>query len=143
MNDDALRDMGIDTEAAQVELTAISRWIDESPANANRPDLESYLLRAIKIGEEYGELVAEIIGMTGQNPRKGVTSDSLKVIEEGLDVALTALAFVEHATGNQGDAIGLLFEKIRRVDVRRLTQPRADLIASNEKVDAFLTKGDS
>lgn len=130
-------------EVAQVELTAISVWIDESPANVARSQMESFLLRALKIGEENGELVAEIIGMTGQNPRKGVTSDVLQVIEEGLDVAVTALAFVEHATGNQGRALGLLREKIGRINARMLALPSATAaVSSDVKIDKFLEKGE-
>lgn len=123
---------------AQDSLTAISRWIDESPANVARPAVEATLLRFMKIGEEYGEMVAEIIGMTGQNPRKGVTSDLDKVIDEALDVALTALAAVEHATGNQCLAFGLLFNKIAKVDDRRLGLPSADAVASDVQIDKAL-----
>jgi hypothetical protein len=131
-----------ETEAQQ-RITALSKWLDESEANVRRPAAEATLLRFLKVGEEAGEMFAEIIGWTGQNPRKGVTANLLDVIEEALDVAITAIGAVEHATGNNGEAFRLLFKKIQDVDARRLgsTGP----IASDVKIDKFLagTEGDS
>ncbi len=42
------------------------------------------------------------------------------MIEESLDGALSLLGFVEHLTGNQSNAYGLLFEKQERVYQRML-----------------------
>lgn len=123
-------------EEAQSRLTALSAWLDE--ANADRPQQEATILRFLKVGEEAGEMFAEVIGWTGQNPRKGVTANLEDVIEEALDVAITALGAVEHATGNRGGAFPLLFRKIQDVDARRLGTPGP--IASDVKIDKFLER---
>lgn len=132
------RDLKDDALEFRDHTTAISRWLDEAPVNAARTSLESTLLRAIKVYEEAGELAGEIIGMTGQNPRKGVTSDIDKVIGESLDGALSLIGFVEHLTGNQGRALGLLFEKQAKVHARMLGAPSADEIPSDVKIDKAL-----
>ncbi|WP_240917785.1 MazG-like family protein [Phycicoccus sp. HDW14] len=74
--------------------------------------------RVAKIAEECGEVVAAYIGVTGQNPRKGVAGSMDDVVDELLDVALTALAAVEHLTGHRGEALGLLNRKIVRTGIR-------------------------
>lgn len=125
---------------AQDHLTAVSRWIDEH--NAHRTPLEQLLLRMVKIPEEKGEMASEVIGMTGQNPRKGITSDIDKVIDEALDWAVTALGIVEHATGNQCLAFDLLFKKLEKIDARRQAAPSADEIPSDVKIDKALEKLD-
>jgi len=128
-------------DEAQSRLTALSKWIDDH--NADKTPLEQLLTRFLKIHEERGEAAAEIIGMSGQNPRKGVTANILDVQEESLDWAITALGVVEHITGNRGDAFRLLFKKIQDVDARRLGT--LGPIASDVKIDKFLaaTEGDS
>lgn len=99
-------------------LVDLSRWIDEG--NRYR-DPEAVLWgRVSKIAEEHGEAVAALIGFTGQNPRKGFTHSRADVIEELLDVAVTALGAVEHMRGHDGRAIAELFDKILRVRLRAL-----------------------
>lgn len=97
-------------------IAALSQWIDDG--NAGR-DPEAILWgRVAKLAEESGEAVAALIGMTGQNPRKGVTHTSGDLIGELLDVAVTALGAVEHVTGNQGDSLALLEDKLSRLAER-------------------------
>jgi hypothetical protein len=108
------------TLAISAYLAAISRWIDCSPVNVQRTEMEGFLLRAIKVFEEAGEMVAAIIGMTGQNPRKGVTHSMDDVIDESLDSAASLLMLVESATGNRGESLPRLFAKIEKVYERML-----------------------
>lgn len=54
--------------------------------------------RLSKIGEEYGEAVNAFIGITGQNPRKGVFGSEDDVDNELVDVALTAILCLQHRT---------------------------------------------
>lgn len=112
------RDLGDQVVTARDSLATISRWIDNSPANLQRTPDEAMLLRAIKAFEEAGEMASNIIGMTGQNPRKGVTSTAEEVIDEAVDTALTFLAFVEHMTGNVGASLPILLAKIEKVHER-------------------------
>jgi hypothetical protein len=82
-------------------LTALSAWIDD--ANTTRDPEAVTWGRLAKIAEESGEVIAAYIGATGQNPRKGVTGTTDAVVEELLDVAVTALCAVVHLTENDPD----------------------------------------
>ena len=63
-------------------------WVD-----TNRPldGREGLLLRILKLSEEVGEVSEAVIGVTGQNPRKGVTHTWDDVQAELCDVVITAL----------------------------------------------------
>lgn len=104
------------TGTAAENLVALSRWIDAG--NAHRDPEAQLWGRVAKIAEEHGEAVAALIGMTGQNPRKGVTHTADQLVDELLDVAITALGAVEHLTGHRGDAFELLDAKLARVAER-------------------------
>ena len=82
------------------DLTRLSVWIDDHNIDKN-PDLQLWE-RIGKIGEEFGETIAALIGYLGQNPRKGVTHTLGDIQKELLDVAVTALGAHEHVTGNHG-----------------------------------------
>ena len=69
-------------------------WLDDSNEVSQHEDS----MRVMKIGEEYGEAVAAYIGMVGQNPRKGVTHTLDDLLSELADVALTAMAAIQHFT---------------------------------------------
>jgi hypothetical protein len=107
---------GVNTE----NLVLLSKWIDAG--NRDR-DPEAVLWgRVSKITEEAGEAIAALIGMTGQNPRKGVTHDRNDLVGELLDVAITALGAVEHVTGHNGQAMPMLTNKLHTVTNRALHQ---------------------
>jgi hypothetical protein len=94
------------------QLAAISTWVDEHPPNAAR-DAEARLWgRVGKVGEEFGEVIAAMIAMTGQNPRKPQAGCVADVLDELLDVAATALAAVEHIDGNRGGSVAMLAEHV-------------------------------
>lgn len=90
---------------AQEAITALSRWVDEAPVNAARDPEARTWGRIAKVQEECGEVIAAYIGVTGQNPRKGVTHTPYDVETELLDVALTALCAYEHVTDHAGRAV--------------------------------------
>jgi hypothetical protein len=94
-------------------LAKLSEWIDAS--NEHRDPESVTWGRLAKITEEAGEVISCFIGSTGQNPRKGKTHSTSDVIEELLDVAVTALGAVEHLTENKGCSMALLDDKVRRV----------------------------
>jgi len=103
----------------QFQLAGLSSWIDES--NTHR-DPEAVLWgRVAKLTEESGEAIAALIGLTGQNPRKGVTHTAEDVVAELLDVAITALGAVEHMTGNVGLALPELCAKVAAVHTRAMS----------------------
>lgn len=84
-------------------LVFLSEWIDAG--NQHRDPEAITWGRIAKITEEAGEVVAAYIGATGQNPRKGTTHTIDDVRKELLDVAITALAAIEHLDNHQGNAL--------------------------------------
>ncbi len=63
---------------------------------SNPPPVHPQILwNAIKVQEETGELAEALSGAAGQNPRKGVTNTWRKVLEEAVDVMLTASVLAE------------------------------------------------
>lgn len=85
-------------------LKVISDWLDD--ANAHRDPEARTWGRLAKVAEEAGEVIQAFIGVTGQNPRKGVQGGLEDVADELLDVALTALAAYHHLT--QGEISTML-----------------------------------
>ena len=114
--------MGYPDYAAQSmasDLRRISEIIDDFPTNRRMSPREQLLLRTgVKVAEEVGELNQALIGMTGQNPRRGITHGLLEVQSELLDVALTALGAVEHLNQNDGTAVKLLAEHAEKIRAR-------------------------
>lgn len=79
------------------DVAAITRWLDVR--NGNGP--HEVTLRILKIGEEFGEVAAAHIGMTGQNPRKGISATCGDLAGELADVILAALVALNTVTGDQ------------------------------------------
>jgi hypothetical protein len=80
-------------------ITSIDEYLDSEVGEQYRfHPLAQDWARVSKIGEEYGEAVNALIGITAQNPRKGYYSSREELIKELLDVAATALVAVEHFT---------------------------------------------
>lgn len=104
------------SELSQAALIGLSQWIDSG--NAHRDPEAITWGRLAKIAEEGGEVIEAFIAATGQNPRKGVTKTLEAVLEELLDVAVTALGAYEHIDGHQGRALRELDHKIVRVAER-------------------------
>ncbi|MES5825116.1 MazG-like family protein [Streptomyces sp. RG80] len=69
-------------------VEALWAWLE-----SNRPvsGQEALLLRMLKLSEEVGEVAQAVIGVTGQNPRKGTTHTWEDVQAELCDVVITAL----------------------------------------------------
>ena len=104
------------TDATPALLAYLSRWLDESEGDR---DAEAVLWgRVAKVSEEAGEAIAALIGATGQNPRKGITHTYDDVVDELLDVAITAMTAVEHITGNDAKSLDLFQEKVGAVAER-------------------------
>lgn len=106
-------------ELAQERLTGLSEWIDAHNREKGTNEQAMTWGRIAKVGEEFGEAIAEYIAFTGQNPRKPQTGSEWLVQKEMLDVAVAALGVVEHLSGNSGAAMGLLLNHLRIVDRRR------------------------
>jgi hypothetical protein len=75
-------------------------WLDA--ANGRSP--HETAARIMKITEEAGEAVAAYFGVTGANPRKGVTATPEDLAGELCDVVLAALVALATVTGGTPQA---------------------------------------
>ncbi|HEV2639634.1 MAG TPA: MazG-like family protein [Actinocrinis sp.] len=94
-------------------------WLDRS--SALTPETER-LLRLMKLSEEVGEVAEAVIGVTGQNPRKGVTHTWDDVNAELCDVILTAMVALTTLTP---DARQVFAQRLGYVADRSLNQGAA------------------
>ncbi|GAA0432560.1 hypothetical protein Aca07nite_19740 [Actinoplanes capillaceus] len=79
-------------------LVSTARRISAQLAARGNPDLNGLpatLCQVIKVQEEAGEMAQAVIGVLGQNPRKGVSHTWAEVVAEAIDVALSALVLAE------------------------------------------------
>jgi hypothetical protein len=104
-------------------LVELSKWIDAG--NMHRDPEARTWGRLAKVAEEGGEVISAFIGVTGQNPRKGVSNTMYDVNKELMDVAITALGAYEHLNDHPGDALNVLCAAILTVADRALavTEP--------------------
>lgn len=98
------------------DIAAITRWLDDSNVFMS-PELDDSM-RIMKIGEEFGEVIEAYIGMTGQNPRKGVTHDRDDVLAELADVVVTAMCAIQHMTQDSGITQAVIEGKVRSIMAR-------------------------
>lgn len=92
-------------------IHALVDWIDR--ANGRTP--HEIAMRILKVTEEAGEAASAYIGMTGQNPRKGVTHTREDVADELCDVMLAAAVALASVVD---DAEGVLAGKLAKVAAR-------------------------
>lgn len=109
--------MEFESDRAAMRIAKISAWVDEAEVNIHRDPEALGWHRVAKVAEEAGEAVGAWLLSTGGNPRKPV-GPVADVIEELLDTAIAALGAVEHLTGNDGAALGMLFSKVAKVHKR-------------------------
>lgn len=84
-------------ELAAVEL--VDAWLDaDAQARYQEQPLAQDWARVAKITEEAGEAVDALIGLTGQNPRKGSYGTREKFLSELADTAWTAVFALQHFT---------------------------------------------
>jgi NTP pyrophosphatase (non-canonical NTP hydrolase) len=87
----------VNTKEVWEHVRAVTGWLDAHSATVEG---DPRILRCLKIAEEVGEVTAAIIGVTGQNPRKGTTHTWLDVREELCDVILSAMVALESVDYN-------------------------------------------
>lgn len=97
-------------ETGPLWLTAAraARWL----AFTNGSSPHQTAMQLMKITEEAGEATAAYIGMTGQNPRKGVTHTAEDVAAELCDVILAAATALHGFTDNPARTLGQHAERV-------------------------------
>lgn len=97
-------------------IRGLVAWLDEE----NGRSQQEITLRILKLGEETGEVAQAWIGVTGQNPRKGITHTAGDVADELCDVIVTAsvaLASIVEDPGAHFD------KKLRQIAAARPRTP--------------------
>lgn len=80
----------------------LDEWLDENVAQEYKDQpLAQHWARVGKVIEELGETITALIGVTGQNPRKGVTHGWDDVVEELADTQITAILAIQHFTKDE------------------------------------------
>jgi hypothetical protein len=72
----------------------------------------------MKIAEEFGEAIQAYIGITGQNPRKGVHGSRDDVQKELADVIITAGTAMIAVAGGNAEASAQLMSRLAAVNER-------------------------
>lgn len=85
------------------DLAGLVEWMDThlDGAVAERykdQPLAQHWARVAKAGEEVGEAIDALIGVTGQNPRKGFYGSEDHLLDELADTALTGIYAMQHFT---------------------------------------------
>ncbi|MEU5660133.1 MazG-like family protein [Streptomyces sp. NPDC047737] len=83
-------------------------WIDR--ANGRTP--HEVAMRILKVTEEAGEVASAYIGMTGQNPRKGVTHTPADVADELCDVILAAAVALASVVDDPSEVLSGKLDKV-------------------------------
>lgn len=114
MSHERQRNGGTTTEEMFSWIAIINEWLDKSNTSVASDDV----MRVLKVMEEAGEAAGAYIGMTGQNPRKGVTHTRDEMMQELADVALTALCAIQHFTQDARRTEEIFAQKVNGVMLR-------------------------
>lgn len=103
------------------ELAELVWWMDDyldshvSEPYKDQPLAQDWA-RVAKAGEEAGEALDALIGVTGQNPRKGTYGTEADLLDELADVALTGLYALQHFMKDTRhvDPLEYLIDRARR-----------------------------
>lgn len=100
------------------ELRSLVEWMDDYLDSAASDTYQEQPLaqdwaRVSKATEEAGEAIDALIGMTGQNPRKGTYGTIDDLLAELADVALTGFYGMQHFTKNSPLTMDLLMKRAR------------------------------
>jgi len=109
------------------ELRDLVEWMDDdldgnvAEGYKTQPSAQHWA-RVAKIIEEAGEACDALIGVTGQNPRKGFYGDWDHLYDELCDVALTGIYALQHFTKSADETTDRLIERARYHHRRREEQ---------------------
>lgn len=127
----------IETPELSAILAVVDYWLDSEVAEQYRQQpLAQDWARVGKVIEELGEAVSALIGYTGQNPRKGVTSSRDEMLVELADVAATALFAIQHFTRDTAETLIVFSDKLRAIRQRvpsPFEQRAADALTGDDR----------
>ena len=95
-------------------------WLDEAVAAQyhNQPLAQDWA-RVAKMSEEIGEAIAELISMTGQNPRKPNDPEAYaKFLKEMGDAVVTGILGIQHFTKSTSETKDVIRRAIAKLETR-------------------------
>ena len=93
-------------------IDRVDAWLDENVSQEYKDQpLAQDWARISKGIEELGEAVDTQIGVTGQNPRKGIYATPEERLNELADTALTAILAMQHFKKNTSEVRQILLHK--------------------------------
>lgn len=102
-------------------IAAFVTWL-ESPIEPG-PHADAVFI--VKLGEEAGEAAQAYIGMTGANPRKGVTHTREEFLAELADVVYAGATAIQHFTQDAAETERIIRAKLERL-LTRLPKEESD-----------------
>ena len=95
-------------------VESTDEWLDRSASGEYKAQpLAQDWARVAKVLEEAGEAVDALIGISGQNPRKGRYSNMESLLGELADVALTGIYAIQHFTKDGDVTLSVILDKAR------------------------------
>lgn len=100
------------------ELGALVEGMDLYLDSEVSPDYQEQPLaqdwaRVAKATEEAGEAIDALIGMTGQNPRKGTYGSIDDLLSELADVAMVGFYGIQHFTKDRETTMAIVLDRAR------------------------------
>jgi NTP pyrophosphatase (non-canonical NTP hydrolase) len=94
-------------------LADLAAWLDRMNGRGH----DETTMRILKVTEESGEVAAAWVGVTGQNPRKGITHTLDDVADELCDVAVAALVALYSVTTDPAGHFDRKLQQIAEIRV--------------------------
>jgi hypothetical protein len=84
-------------------IREVDTWLDDNASQRYQPDTlgdstAQDWARLSKVSEELGEAISVLIGITGQNPRKGYHGTPEEFLNEICDIITTGILCLQHFT---------------------------------------------
>ena len=111
-NGDVYRERSVVVKVADADyyndLRSLVEWVDACLDADVVKGLAQNWVRVAKVAEEVGEAIDALIGITGQNPRKGTYGSVDDLLSELADVALTGMYAIQHFTKDADRTMSIL-----------------------------------
>jgi len=102
-------------------IAEIDKWLDGDKLGLiykQEPNAQHWA-RVSKVAEELGEVIAELILWTGQNPRKPLDTNAYgRMLGELADTALTAILAIQHFTKDEDETENIMIARQARIGSR-------------------------
>lgn len=103
------------TDTGWETIGRLHDWLHE---NSEHPPEQEILLRVLKLSEEVGEVAQAVIGVKGQNPRKGTTHSWQDVEAELCDVVITAMVALRTLTPDAAEVFASHLDRVAARSVK-------------------------